>query len=155
MRVTPAGDTALRRNWTLTDWLDEDELIVSNLDAEIDELADCVELPAELLAHREAADLDPEFDETYEGWYAHLHNSCLMLAVEQSCNDQGLLLEPDMRALRLALMPAKFGYALSVFMQQCPRHVRALVVHAVFWQVRFERIRRTSSAVLAQRRGPG
>lgn len=131
--------------------MDEDENIISNLDDEIQDMADCVELPAELQAHQEAANLDPDFDEAYSTWYAHAHNSCLMLAIEQGCDEQGLLLGADMRALRLSIMPTRFEHALSVFMQHCPRHVRALMVHEVFWQVRFERIRRTSSAMLAQR----
>lgn len=144
------GDKPQRCRWTLDDWRCEDESIVCNIDADIEELVDCVELPAELCAHREAASMDVSFEATCTSWYGYVHDNGLMLALEQSCDDQGLLLAAEMRALRLNFMPASLEHKLGVFMQRCPRHVRTLIVHEVFWQVRFERIRRISSPVLAR-----
>jgi hypothetical protein len=112
------------------------------------ELAECVERPAQLMAHVEAAAVDESFDQAYEEWLVMLVNANLALAIEQGCDDQGLLLGSDMRALRWRTVPDESRHALSVFMSTCPRHVRALVVHDLFWMVRFERARRTGSPVL-------
>jgi hypothetical protein len=119
------------------------------------ELAECVERPASLLAHVEAAALDEAFDSTYEEWLFMLLDANLALAIEQACNDQGLLLGSDMRALRWRTVPDESQHRLGLFMSTCPRHVRALVVHDLFWMVRFERARRTGSPVLRLSLRPG
>ncbi len=133
------------------DWACEHTLVsceVSKHLYELQELTSAVERPAELLVHEKAAAADAEFDANYEEWLCYLVNGALALAIEQSCNDQGLLLNADMRALRQQTVPDERRHSLGVFFRTCPRHVRALVVHDLFWMVRFERGRRTGSPVL-------
>jgi len=66
----------------------------------------------------------------------------LLLPIEQSCDADGLLLCWDMRAVRLQTLPLATLAKLHFFLDRCPRHTRALLVHDVFWLVRFERIHR-------------
>jgi len=123
-------------------WLIEDEAIVQGLDDHVYELAACVECPAELGAHRDAADADPAFLDDHEEWFAYVHNRGLLLPVEQSCSSEGMLLVWDMRAVRLQTLPPGLLSGLHFFFEKCPRHTQAMLVHYTFWLVRFERIQR-------------
>lgn len=134
------------------DWRCEYRLVNYEVCINLDELKDfaaCVERPAELCAHEEAATQDEDFDASYEEWLHLALNNDLALALERSCNDQGLLLDSDMRALRLQTVPDESRHALGLFFRSCPRHVRALLAHDLFWMVRIERGRRTGTATLA------
>lgn len=109
------------------------------------ELARCVELPLELLAHAEAAEQDPEHEAEFHEWLEYLMEQLLLLPIEQSCDAEGLLLPWDMRAVRLSTLPGDLLAKLHFFFDACPRHTRALLVHEVFWLVRFERLQRSDS----------
>ena len=112
------------------------------LDADVYELADCVELPDELLSDAEQAEADLNFESDWDEWFEYLHNSELLLPVEQSCGSDGLLLPLDMRGVRLWTLPSELLIRLREFFDECPAHTKTLLVHHVFWLVRFERIRR-------------
>lgn len=124
-------------------WYAEGEAITCGLDADVFELVDCVELPDELLADKALANADPSFDASWDEWFEYLHNSELLLPVEQCCGCTGLLLAWDMRGVRLKTLPEDLLARLHTFFDDCPPHTRALLSHHVFWLVRFERIRRT------------
>lgn len=145
------ADHHLRQRWHLDDWEEESQEIWFGIDRYIEELAGSVELPAELLAHEEAAGQDDDFADSFDEWFGYLQSHSLLLAIEQSCEEQGILLPADQRALRLCILPTELQSALGVFMRVCPRHVRALLIHEVYWLVRFERINRTGSPELRLR----
>lgn len=136
------------RSWEVADWVLAHEDIWEGIDDHVESLADSVERPAELVAHLEAADVDGGFARAFDEWFGHLQQHHLLLAIEQGSDEQGLMLPADLRAFRLGIMPADFQHAYSVFLAQCPRHVRALLNHYVYWLVRFERIQRTGRAML-------
>lgn len=123
-------------------WETEERSISEGLTDDVFDMVDCVELPAELTVHAEAADLDPKHDQTFDEWCAYLSERDLFLPVEQSCDANGLLLGWDMRAVRLGTLPPRMLGQLHLFFEKCPRHTRALMVHWIFWLVRFERINR-------------
>lgn len=110
------------------------------LNAHVFDLTRCVELPHELLAHAEAAEVDPDSETESQEWLEYLMEQLLLLPIEQSCNAEGLLLPWDMRAVRLKSLPADLLAKLHFFFDNCPRHTRALLVHEAFWLVRFERL---------------
>lgn len=141
----------LSPRWALDDWEELHQEIWFGIDRHIEQLAGCVEQPAELLAHEEAAALDESFSESFDEWFGYLQSHSLLLAIEQSCDEQGILLPADQRALRLCIVPTELQSALGVFMRVCPRHVRALLIHEVYWLVRFERIHRTGLPELRRR----
>lgn len=123
-------------------WEIEERSMCEGLTDDAFDLVDCVGLPDDLFAHAQAADLDLAHDDTFDEWCAYLSERDLFLPVEQSCDADGLLLGWDMRAVRLATLPPRLLGQLHLFFEKCPRHTRALLVHWVFWLVRFERIRR-------------
>lgn len=123
-------------------WETEERSMCEGLTDDVFEIADCVELPADLCIHAEAADLDPAHDAAFDEWCAYLSERNLFLPVEQSCDADGLLLGWDMRGIRLGTPPPLLLGQLHFFFEKCPRHTRALLVHWVFWLVRFERINR-------------
>jgi hypothetical protein len=129
-------------------WRIEGESVLCGLDCEVYELADCVELPDELEVQATLADCDPGHEENWDEWFEFIHNSDLLLPVEQSCNSEGLLLPWDMRGVRLWTLPADLLSKLHLFFDECPRHTQALLVNHVFWLVRFERVRRLGSPIL-------
>jgi hypothetical protein len=129
-------------------WQLESEFIGCGLGSEVFELVDCVELPAELTAHAEAASQDTDFDGTWDDWLGYLSAHDLLLPIEQSCDSTGLLLPWELRCLRLQTLPADLAFPLAVFLKECPRHARALLIHHVFWLVRFERVRRQGTPTL-------
>lgn len=141
----------LPNRWTLDDWEELHQEIWFGIDRHIRELAGSVELPAELLAHLEAAAQDEAFAESLDEWFGYLQSHHLLLAIEQSCCEQGMLLPADQRALRLCIVPTELQSALGVFMRRCPRHLRALLIHEVYWLVRFERVHRTGLPELRRR----
>ncbi len=111
------------------------------------EVAEAAELPDELLAHAEAAALDPEFGRELDEWFEHLMSAdehTLMLALEQSCH-LGVLLPWDMRGVRLATLPSHTLAALHRLIEACPRHVLVHLAHYVYWLLRSERARRRGS----------
>lgn len=126
-------------------WQTESDLLAEGIPDTLDML-DCVELPSELCVHAEAAALDPCYADEFDEWMAYLSEQDLFLAVEQSCGEAGILLEWDMRGVRLQTLPAPLLHKLHVFFADCPRHVRALLAHDVYWLVKFERIRRCGVA---------
>ena len=128
-------------------WQIEERSLGEGLTADTFDMADCVELPSELCAHAEAADADLTHADDFDEWLTYLSESALFLAVEQSCDADGLLLAWDMRAVRLQTLPSALLGKLHFFFEQCPRHTRALLAHYVFWLVRFERISRRGSPV--------
>lgn len=127
-------------------WHIEAEAISLGLTEHVFELADCVEWPAEFAAHAQAADADPDHAAGFDEWMAYLSEHDLLLPVEQSCDSQGLLLPWDMRGVRLQTVPVATLGRLHLFFEKCPRHTRALLVHNVFWLVRFERVQRRGTA---------
>lgn len=78
------------------------------------DVAAAAQLPIELAHHVIAADEDPDFADEFREWseYVVEGDGCLMLAIEQSC-DEGMLLPWDMRRsadnapTRQALGPAR------------------------------------------------
>ncbi|MEQ1686344.1 MAG: hypothetical protein ABL916_22065 [Burkholderiaceae bacterium] len=127
-------------------WQVEAEEISLGVTDHVFELVDCVDVPAELAAHVQAADTDPERSAVFDEWMAYLSEHDLLLPVEQSCDSQGLLLPWDMRGVRLQTVPLATLSRLHMFFAKCPRHTRALIVHYVFWLVRFERVQRRGTA---------
>jgi hypothetical protein len=123
-------------------WFIEGTAGYCGLNEHVFDLVRCVELPLELLAHAEAAEQDPEYETQSNEWLEYLMEQLLLLPIEQSCNAEGLLLPWDMRAVRLSTLPADLLAKLHFFFDSCPRHTRALLVHEVFWLVRFERLQR-------------
>ena len=128
-------------------WQTEERSLGEGLSADTFDMADCVELPSELCAHAEAADADLTHADGFSEWLTYLSERSLLLAVEQSCDADGLMLAWDMRAVRLQTLPPAMLGKLHFFFDRCPRHTRAMLVHRVFWLVRFERIRRRGSPV--------
>ena len=128
-------------------WQVESEAISLGLTDHVFELVDCVEMPAELAAHVQAADADPDHAAGFDEWMAYLSEHDLLLPVEQSCDSQGLLLPWDMRGVRLQTVPLATLSRLQLFFEKCPRHTRAPLVHYVYWLVRFERVQRRGTAV--------
>ena len=128
-------------------WQTEERSLGEGLGADTFDMANCVELPSELWPHAEAADVDLTHADGFGEWLTYLSESSLLLAVEQSCDAVGLLLAWDMRAVRLQTLPPAMLGKLHFFFDRCPRHTRALLVHWVFWLVRFERISRRESPV--------
>lgn len=128
-----------------TEWITESETIAEEVSFKLDDLqglVDCVELPDELLAADALADADKRFADSFGEWTWYLSSNDLFLALEQACDEQGLLLPWDMRGVRLATLPAPMLAKLHVYFERCPGHVRGLLTHWVFWIVRFERIAR-------------
>ncbi len=128
-------------------WDAEAEAMGLGLSSRDYDVADSAELPADLIGHAEAADLDPEFDELFAEWLAYAHDwpDCgLLLAVEQCCH-QGMLLPRDMLERRLESLPTDVHAGLHKVLQDCPRHVLVHLVHYVYWVVRSERARRRGS----------
>ena len=108
------------------------------------DVANAAELPHELSHHAIAADEDDDFDQQFDEWWDYLFDGddqCLLLAIEQSC-DEGVLLPWDMRAVRLQTLPDERLAQLHWIFNSCPRHVLVHVANAVYWLVRSERSRR-------------
>lgn len=124
-------------------WLAEADAIEFNA-CDFD-VAGAAELPAELAHHTIAAAEDKEFENEHYEWLDHLLNAggCApLLALEQSCNETGILLPWDMRGVRLWTAPREAVDLLHRFWDGCPRHVSVHLSHYIFWLVRAERGRR-------------
>ena len=109
------------------------------------------EIPEELVHHRLAAELDPNFNTTFDQWFDWLFErdnwceaSVLCLGIEQSCSD-GILLPWDQRETRLSSAPTEAVTLLQGFYRSCPPHALAYLAHWVYWAVRSERARRCVS----------
>lgn len=113
-----------------------------------------VEIPAELDAFQVLADADEAFDSHWVEWVAFACETGIFLPIEQSC-EEGILLPTEQRAIRLATCPEDMLKPLRRFFEGCPRHVKHLICHYVYWWVRIERARRTGDSrwrpVLASR----
>lgn len=108
------------------------------------DVAEAAELPHELSHHAVAATEDDDFDEQFSEWWDYLFegdDQCILLAIEQSC-DEGVLLPWDMRAVRLQTLPSERLAQLHWVFDSCPRHVLVHVANAAYWLVRAERARR-------------
>lgn len=128
-------------------WFAEADAFADGVEPGDFEVAEAAELPDELLAHAEAAALDPTFGQELDEWFEHLmtdDDQTLMLALEQSCH-LGVLLPWDMRGVRLATLPAVTLAALHRLLEACPRHVLVHLAHYVHWLIRSERARRRGS----------
>ena len=109
------------------------------------DVAYAAELPSELTHHEIAADADEDFDDEFDEWLQTLSGSedqVALLALEQSCDEDGMLLPWDMRGVRLWSAPPEAVSALHLFWDTCPLHVAAHVTHHVYWLIRAERAKR-------------
>jgi hypothetical protein len=125
-------------------WYEEAYAMSNGLEPRDFEVAECAELPHELSHHSTAAAEDGEFQTEQQEWFEYLFegdDQCLLLAIEQSCND-GMLLPWDMRAVRLRTAPPVVLSQLHWLIGACPRHVLVHLVSYVYWLVRSERARR-------------
>lgn len=125
-------------------WYDEAHAVSNGLEPRDFDMADCAELPHEFSHHSTAAAEDDEFQTEYREWFEYLFegdDQCLLLAIEQSCND-GMLLPWDMRAVRLRTAPPVILSQLHMLLGACLRHVLVRLVNYVYWLVRLERARR-------------
>lgn len=125
-------------------WYAESQAMGEGLGQRDYDVANAAELPHELSHHAVAAAEDDDFDEQFDDWWDYLFDEsdgCLLLAIEQSC-DEGVLLPWDMRAVRLQTLPGERLAQLHWIFDSCPRHVLVHVVKAVYWLVRSERARR-------------
>lgn len=104
-----------------------------------------VDLPLELQAFRSLADADESFEALWGEWMVFACETGILLAIEQSC-EHGVLLPTDQRAIRLASCPEEILKPVRRFFERCPRHVKYLLAHYIFWLVRIERARRTGTA---------
>jgi hypothetical protein len=101
--------------------------------------------PPELDAFQVLADVDDAFESRWGEWMDFTCSTGILLPIEQSCED-GILLPTDQRAIRLASCPEDMLKPLRRFFEGCPRHVKHLLCHYVYWLVRIERARRTGHA---------
>lgn len=122
------------------DWDEEVERYEFNQDDL--ETVDAVELPDELDLYRVMADSDRTFIDKWCDWEDHIWQNWLFLALEQSCNE-GILLPPEMRSLRLHSCPRSTLSKLQWFFNLCPLHVQAHLALRWYWLVRIDRARRT------------
>jgi hypothetical protein len=128
-------------------WYAEAQAMMENMESRDYVVADAAELPDELSAHGLAAEDDDDFCDQFEEWWDWLcegEDWCLLLAIEQSC-DQGVLLPWDMRAVRLKTLPRERLAQLHWFLESCPRHILVHLVLYTYWAVRSERARRRGS----------
>ena len=109
------------------------------------DVAYAAELPSELSHHEIAADADKHFDNEFDDWLETVfgsENQVVLVAMEQSCDDDGILLPWDMRGARLRSLPYEALCRLQLFWDSCPKHVAVHLTHFVYWLVRAERARR-------------
>lgn len=102
------------------------------------------EPPLELEPYEILAGADENFDALWGDWLGYICDHNILLPIEQSCED-GILLPTEQRALRLVTCPEEMMRPLRRFFEECPRHVKLLLCHYVYWLVRLERGRRTGS----------
>lgn len=125
-------------------WYAEAQAMGDNMERRDFEVAEAAELPHELSHHAVAAAEDDDFDVQFDEWWEYLFegdDQCLLLAIEQSC-EEGVLLPWDMRAVRLQTLPSERLVQLHWVFDSCPRHILVHIVHAAYWLVRAERARR-------------
>ena len=127
-------------------WYAEAQAMTEHMEGCDFAVAEAAELPYELAHHVTAAEEDDDFDDQFQAWWNYLFegdDSCLLLAIEQSC-DEGMLLHWDMRAVRLQTLPRARLAQLHWLLGSCPRHVLVHLVLYAYWLVRAERARRRS-----------
>lgn len=128
-------------------WYAEAQAMRDNIEDRDFDVAGAAEMPNQLAHHALAAEEDDSFDEEFDEWWTWLFegdDTCLLLAIEQSC-DEGILLPWDMRAVRLKTVPRERLAQLHWLLGSCPRHVLVHLVLYAYWTVRSERARRRGS----------
>jgi len=107
--------------------------------------AQCAELPEGMEGMQKLADGDPDFRETLDDWVNYVFLNELWLAVEQACDETGVLLPYPQRGARLETCPEEWVEKLRYVMHECPPHVLAHLTVYTSTCVRIERARRTGA----------
>ena len=112
------------------------------------DVASAAELPRDLIAHVVAAEADRAFADQFEEWRDFVYGSDSavydLLAIARCCDD-GVLQTRSVALGRLADAPLEFIGRAIRFLNDCPRHVAALVAHEAFWCVKAARARSLST----------
>ena len=125
-------------------WLTEAQTCSEGMDDEICEITECVGLSDELDELWDDFDDIENYFEQWDYWAEYIFDHSLMLLIEQA-SYQGVLLEDDMRALRLESCHPDLLTPFNMMLRHCPRLIVALFVAKMSIAVRVERVQRTGN----------
>lgn len=112
---------------------------------EIHSAASCANLPEDLSDFSTEAEEDPDFKDDLEDWVNYVWEKGLWLALEQACDEAGVLLPYPNRGDRLKTCPEEWGHHLHFVFSECSDYVQAHLALYFFTLVRIERARRTGN----------
>lgn len=108
------------------------------------DVALCAELADELWHYKQAADMDPDFEDELLEWDIYIFQHDLRLPLEQSCHE-GVLLPLGQRAMRLVSCPESMMNPLRFFFAECPLHLQSYLALYNYVAVRLDRAKRTGN----------
>jgi hypothetical protein len=129
-------------------WLDEAERCAEGVMCdEIEEIAECADLAEEVEAVEELLfnyEGEVDYSTQYEDWLDYVYEHNLMLVIEQA-SYQGVMLEYDMRSLRLESCHPNLLSPFNMMVRHCPSLIMAELTASFSIAVRVERVQRTGN----------
>ena len=126
-------------------WLDEAQLCAEGIMCdEIMQVAASAELSDDLEDLWDDFDDIENYDEKFDYWLNYIYEQSLMLVIEQA-SYQGVLLDRDMRSLRLESCHPDLLTPFNMLLRHCPKLILAQLVAALSIAVRVERVQMTGN----------
>ena len=126
-------------------WLDEAERCAEGVMCdEIEEIAECAELAEEVEDLWFNYEGEVDYCTQYEHWQDYIWEHNLMLLIEQA-SYQGVMLEYDMRSLRLESCHPDLLSRFNMMVRHCPDLILAELTAWFSIAVRVERVQRTGN----------